>query len=86
MIVGQSFVTVDSGSATVEDLVDKAFYGVKIDKAQGRLTVDRIVGDESIRLPDAYSQENDDYVNWLWTYNTFKFSWGTNGHIILEVL
>ena len=86
MIVGQTFVNVDSGSATVVDLVDKGLYGVIIDKAEGRLTVDRIVGDESIRLPDAYSQENDDYVNWVWTYNTFKFSWGTNGHIILEVL
>lgn len=82
----QSFITVDPGSATVEDLVDKAFYGVFINKTTGKMIVDRIAGDEPIRLPDAYSQTNEDYVNWVWTYNTFQFSWGTNGHLILEVL
>jgi len=84
--MAQTFIEIDSGSATLEDLVDKTFYGIKQYADTGQAVVDRVAGDEPIRLPDEYSQTNADYVNWVWTYNTFQFSWDNDGHLLLEVL
>ena len=84
--MSQSFIEIDPGSATLEALVDKVFYGVKQFSDTGRVVIEKIAGDEPIRLPNEYSITNADYVNWVWTYNTFQFSWENDGHLLLEVL
>jgi hypothetical protein len=84
---GQSFTTVDPNSVTIEDLVDKVFYGVRQNSQTGRASIDTIAGDEPIRLPDQYSKRVDDYVNWMWSYNRFTYSYDTEtGHLLMEVL
>ena len=74
-------------STSLEDFVDKVFYGLKQNVQTGKASIDRITGDEPIRLPDSYSVRADDYRAWLWTYNTFQFSWDVEtGHLLMEVL
>ena len=83
----QSFINIDPGSATMEDMVDKVFYGVKQHALTGRAVIDRINGDAPIRLPDPNSIGLNDYVNWVWSYNNFKFSWDAEtGRLLMEVL
>lgn len=83
----QQFTTIDRRSPTIEDLVDKVFYGVRQDSQTGKASIDKIVGDAPIRLPDAYSVRSDDYINWMWTYSTFRFSWDPEtGRLLMEVL
>lgn len=85
--MSQQFITVDTGSATIEDLVDKVFYGVRQNRQTGKASIDTIAGDEPIRLPDQYSVRVDDYVNWTWSYNRFIYSYDTEtGHLLMEVL
>jgi hypothetical protein len=85
--MAQEFIDIDSGSETIEDLVDKAFYGIRQDIQTGRASIDKITGDEPIRLPDAFSLRPDDYRNWVWTYSTFQFSWDVEtGRLSMEVL
>jgi|CryBogDrversion2_4_1035264.scaffolds.fasta_scaffold00930_2 hypothetical protein len=79
--------TIDSNSATLEDFVDKIFYGVRQDSATGHATIEKIAGDSPISLPSATSQSANDYRNWMWTNNTFTFSWNNaTGHLLMEVL
>jgi hypothetical protein len=85
--VGQSFMTVDPYSDTLEDLVDKVFYGVKQDIQTGAASIDTIAGDATVRLPDQYSLTGNDYINWMWSYNRFLYSYDpTTGHLLMEVL
>jgi len=85
--LGQQTTTLDPNSATVEDLVDKVFYGVGQDRQTGKAYIDTIAGDDPIRLPDQYSVRVDDYVNWMWSYNRFIYSYDpTTGHLLMEVL
>ena len=84
---GQAFETVDSGSPTIEDLVDKVFYGLKQNRLTSKASIDTIAGDEPIRLPSQYSTKTDDYVNWMWSYNRFVYSYNAEtGHLVMEVL
>jgi hypothetical protein len=83
----QQFVTVDRRSPDLEDLVDKIFYGVKQDALTGKAVIDKIKGDEPIRLPSTTSTSRNDYVNWMWTYNNLRYSWDANtGRLLMEVL
>lgn len=83
----QSFVDIDPASPTVEDLVDKIFYGLKQNRLTGKASIDTIIGDDPIRLPDKYSTRTDDYVNWMWSYNRFVYSYeATTGRLLMEVL
>ena len=85
--VRQSFETVDALSPSLEDLVDKVFYGVRQNRLTGQAYVDTITGDEPIRLPNKYSVRTDDYVNWMWSYNRFVYSYDEEtGHLLMEVL
>lgn len=78
---------VDSNSSDIEEFVDKVFYGVRQDSATGRVTIDKIAGDAPIRLPDETSTRPNDYRNWMWTNNTYRFRWDTNtGRLLMEVL
>jgi hypothetical protein len=86
--LSSNLVDVDPNySTSLEDFVDKIFYGVRLNVQTGQATIDKIAGDGPIRLPDSYSVGPDDYRSWLWTYNTFQFSWDNEtGHLLMEVL
>jgi hypothetical protein len=71
-------------SPTLEDIVDKVFYGVRLNDQTGQASVDKIAGDGTISLPDSNNIRPNDYKSWMWTYNTLQFTW-SNGHLIMEV-
>ena len=84
----QTLVQIDgTASPTIEDLVDKAFYGLRVDVETGQAFIDIINGDAPIRLPDEYEVTSTSYLNWMWSYNTFRYSFNnTTGRLQLEVL
>ena len=86
--MAQELIQVDGNfSATIEDLVDKSFYGLKQNTETGQAYIDIIKGDEPIRLPNEYETRSDDYLNWMWSYNTFRYTFNQNtGRLQLEVL
>lgn len=84
---GQAFTTLDPNSDTIEDVIDKVFYGVKQNILTGQAYIDTIAGDGTITLPDQYVRTGTDYVNWMWSYNRFLYSFDpTTGHLLMEVL
>lgn len=86
--MAQDLIQVDGNfSTTIEDLVDKSFYGLRQDTETGQAYIDIIKGDEPIRLPNEYENRSDDYLNWMWSYNTFRYTFNQNtGRLQLEVL
>jgi len=86
--MAQELIQVDGNfSTTIEDLVDKSFYGLRQDVETGQAYIDIIKGDEPIRLPNEYETRSDDYLNWMWSYNTFRYTFNQNtGRLQLEVL
>jgi hypothetical protein len=86
--MAQDLIQVDGNfSTTIEDLVDKSFYGLRQDTETGQAYIDIIKGDEPIRLPNEYETRSDDYLNWMWSYNTFRYTFNQNtGRLQLEVL
>lgn len=86
MAVSQSLINIGPGQTDLEDFVDQVFYGVRQDTQTGAASIDRIYGDGPISLPDDYTVRADDYKNWIWTYSTLQFSWGTGGRLLMEVM
>jgi hypothetical protein len=86
--MAQELIQVDGNfSTTIEDLVDKSFYGLRQNTETGQAYIDIIKGDEPIRLPNEYETRSDDYLNWMWSYNTFRYTFNQNtGRLQLEVL
>jgi hypothetical protein len=86
--MAQEFIEIDEGfSETIEDLVDKAFYGLKQNTETGQAYIDIINGDAPIRLPDEFEVTSTSYLNWMWSYNTFRYSFDQEtGRLLLEVL
>jgi len=86
--MAQELIEIDEGfSDNLENLVDKAFYGLRQDTETGRAYIDIIKGDEPIRLPNEFETRSDDYLNWMWSFNTFRYTFNTNtGRLQLEVL
>lgn len=83
----QSFITIDRFSPSWEDLVDKIFYGVKQDPLTSKTVFDKIKGNEPIRLPNPQALQRDDYINWMFSYNNFRFTWDeVTGRLLMEVL
>jgi hypothetical protein len=84
----QSLVQIDgTASPTIEDLVDKAFYGLRVDVETGQAFIDIITGDAPILLPNEYETTSTSYLNWMWSYNTFRYSFdNATGRLQLEVL
>lgn len=83
----QSFINIDRMSPQWEDLVDKIFYGVKQDPLTSKTTIDKIKGDEPIRLPNPQALQRDDYINWMFSYNNFIYTWDeVTGRLLMEVL
>ena len=86
MTASPSLLNYGPGQTSLEDIVDQAFYGVKQNTQTSAVVIDRILGDEPISLPDQFVTLSNDYRNWVWTYNTLTFSWGTGGRLLMEVL
>lgn len=84
----QDLIQIDGTfSPTIEDLVDKAFYGLKVNVETGQAFIDIINGDAPILLPDEYEVTSTSYLNWMWSYNTFRYSFdNATGRLQLEVL
>jgi hypothetical protein len=84
----QTLVQIDgTASPTIEDLVDKVFYGVRVDVETGQAFIDIINGDAPILLPNEYETTSTSYLNWMWSYNTFRYSFdNATGRLQLEVL
>ena len=59
----------------------ETFYGFKLDKATGGLTVE-VIDDGSVKLPDSSNVLDDsDYRDYFWSQNKLMYQWGSNGHI-----
>ena len=59
----------------------QTFYGFKVDKSTGNLTVD-IIDDSSVNLPDSnYIDDDIDYKDHFWSQDKLVYQWGTSGHI-----
>jgi hypothetical protein len=86
-----TFINIDGNTSTtlttsnLEDIVDKVFYGARQDSESGKAYIDIIAGGSTITLGDAYSARPDDYLNWMWSSNTLRFSMSATGHIVMEV-
>ena len=72
---------------SIQDIVDKVFYGLRQNRHTGKAYVDIITdGDGTITLPTAFSSRPDDYFNWMWTYDTLRFTIDeVTGHVLMEV-
>jgi hypothetical protein len=86
------FINIDGNTSTtlntsnLEDIADKVFYGARQDIDTGSTYIDIIAGGTAINLADdSYSSRPDDYLNWMWSSNTLRFSMSANGHILMEV-
>ena len=85
------FINIDGAAGTLntsnlEDIADKVFYGARQDISTGKTYIDIIAGGTAINLADdSYSSRPDDYLNWMWSSNTLRFSVDANGHILMEV-
>jgi hypothetical protein len=86
-----TFINIDGNTSTtlttsdLEDIVDKVFYGARQDILTGKTYIDIIGSDSAITLGDAFSSKSTDYLNWMWSNNTIRFSVNNNGHILMEV-
>jgi hypothetical protein len=86
-----TFINIDGNTSTtlttsdLEDIVDKVFYGARQDTLTGKTYIDIIGSDSAITLGDAFSSKSTDYLNWMWSNNTIRFSVNNNGHILMEV-
>ena len=59
----------------------QTFYGFKLDKSNGGLTVE-VVDDASVKLSDsAFIQDDSDYKDYFWSQDKLLYQWGTNGHL-----
>ena len=85
------FINIDGSSeatltvSDLESIVDKVFYGARQDILTGKTYIDIIGSDSAITLGDTFSSKSTDYLNWMWSNNTLRFSVTTNGHILMEV-
>ena len=73
---------------TLDELYDKAFYGLKFDPSQGRLTVEVIKEDEPVVLPESNSYRTEEYATWFASAKNLNFEWKENvkaSHLYLEV-
>jgi len=72
----------------VNDIAQQTFYGFKLNHDTGKLTVEKITGDDPVRLPDDVLIREDDYKHWVWTRSTLVFSWNSSDktRLLVEVL
>jgi hypothetical protein len=86
-----TFINIDGSSeatlttSDLESIVDRVFYGARQDILTGKAYIDIIAGGTAITLGDSFSTKSTDYLNWMWSNNTLRFSVNATGHILMEV-
>jgi hypothetical protein len=72
---------------SIEELVDRVFYGFHYDFINDVLTVEAIEEDEEIRLPETGFTDLDDFIAWLSSKKYLGFSWrtATSSNLVMEV-
>jgi hypothetical protein len=81
----------------IENIVNKTFYGLRIDGQSGKLYLDRLNGDTPVSIPKTNTttevgiKANDDYLQWFWSKSLVTLSWGDNAtqyknHLLMKVL
>jgi len=72
------------------DFADKTFYGFKIDKDTGQLTVEIVNTSKEgvVELPANDVLKDNQYRTWVWTKNTIQFDWDNTRktHLLMEIL
>lgn len=71
------------------DLADKTFYGFKLNAASGNLTIDIINSDnpeDVVVIPDPDNRHDNDYQHWFWSQDTIRFSFNSNGHLLMQFI
>ena len=67
----------------VENIVNKSFYGFRVDGQSGKLYLDRLDGDTPVSLPRTNPTtevgiKNDSYQQWFWSKSLVSLYWGDN--------
>jgi hypothetical protein len=67
----------------IEDIVNKTFYGFRVDTTSGKLYLECLTGDTPITLPKTDTQTEvgiakGQYVQWFWSKSLVKLYWGDN--------
>jgi hypothetical protein len=75
-----------SGLYTGTDLVDKVFYGFRLNPDNGNLDIEILDGDTAVSLPQDNIIDKYDYKQWFWTKDTVQFEWGTGGHLLMRLI
>lgn len=68
------------------DLSDKTFHGFRLDNDTGHLDVEVINDGSVVQMGDPNVVDAKDYKAQFWTSDTIRFSWGENGHLLMEYL
>lgn len=66
------------------DLVDKTFYGFRLNPDDGGLNVEVINDGSVVYMPLEGMVDKYDYKQWFWSRDTVRFSWDNKGHLIAE--
>lgn len=67
------------------EMLDKTFYGFRLNPDDGGLTVELINDGSAIVLPQDEIIDKYDYKQWIWSEDTLDFQWD-KGHLQLKVL
>jgi hypothetical protein len=67
----------------VENIVNKTFYGFRIDGQTGKMYLDCLNGDTPVSIPATNSTtevgiKNDNYQQWFWSKSLVTPYWGDN--------
>lgn len=75
-----------SGFYEGSDLVDKTFYGFRLNPDNGQLTVEVINdGESAVVLPQDLILDKYDYKQWVWSQDTLNFQWN-KGHLQVKMI
>lgn len=83
----RNFVMADE--ATLDNIMDKAFWGLRFDPENGNLTAESVEDDTAVMAPqyEDITSDINEYATWFWTKKNISFSWNETrpGHLIMEV-
>ena len=75
-----------SGLYEGTDLVDKTFYGFRLDSVTGHLDVEVLDGGDAVVLPQEGFIDPLDYKQWVWSQDTLNFEFIDNGNLLLRIV
>lgn len=75
-----------SGFYEGTDLVDKVFYGFRLDPDTGNLNIEILDGDTLVSLPQDDIIDKYDYKQWFWSKDTVQFEWGNHGRLLMRLI